>query len=126
MPAVLEMFAQHVPLGDSWMHFTGMLAGADSRLEPVDRELLILRVAWLTRSGYEWVQHARMGVDAGLTSEQVDAVPHWRTSELWSPKERALLAAADEILDAVGRGRRDAGGNWAPLSIPPSSSRSSS
>jgi 4-carboxymuconolactone decarboxylase len=99
MPAVLEMFAQHVPLGDSWMHFTDMLAGADSRLEPEDRELLILRVAWLTRSGYEWVQHARMGVDAGLTSEQVASVPHWRESELWSPKERALLAAADEIVD---------------------------
>jgi 4-carboxymuconolactone decarboxylase len=98
MPVVLEMFAQHVPLGDSWMNFTDMLAGSDSRLAPSERELLILRVAWLTRSGYEWVQHARMGVDAGLTSEQVHAIPHWQASPLWSPKERALLGAVDEVL----------------------------
>ena len=104
MPAVLEMFAHHLPLGDSWMHFTGMLAGADSLLDPVDRELLILRVAWRTRSGYEWAQHARMGVDAGLTTAQVDAVPHWQTSDGWTPRQRSLLTATDDVIDrfAVG------------------------
>jgi 4-carboxymuconolactone decarboxylase len=99
MPPVLEMFANHLPLADSWMRFTGMLAGADSVLDPVDRELLILRVAWRTRSGYEWAQHARMGVDAGLTTEQVDAVPCWQTSAAWTAKERSLLRATDDVIE---------------------------
>jgi alkylhydroperoxidase family enzyme len=104
MPPVLELLAHHVPLADTWMRFTGMLAGADSRLEPVDRELLILRVAWRTRSGYEWAQHARMSVDAGLSTEQVDAVPRWQAAAVWTPRQRALLTTADEMIDRFGAG----------------------
>jgi 4-carboxymuconolactone decarboxylase len=99
MPPVLEIFAHHLALADSWMRFTGMLAGAESVLEPADRELLILRVAWCTRSGYEWVQHARMGVEAGLTTEQVDLVPRWQSSVAWTPRERSLLRATDDVLE---------------------------
>ena len=67
MPIVLEMFAHHLPLSASWLPFTEMLASDDALLPAAQRELLILRVAWRTRSGYEWSQHSRMGVDAGLT-----------------------------------------------------------
>ena len=33
MPIVLEMFARHVPLSDSWLPFTEMLAGGDATLQ---------------------------------------------------------------------------------------------
>ena len=75
MPIVLEMFAHHLPLSASWLPFTEMLAGAGATLAVEQRELLILRVAWRTRSGYEWSQHSRMGADAGLTAAQIDAIP---------------------------------------------------
>lgn len=99
MPVVLELFANHLPLGDSFMGFTGMLAGADAELDAVHRELLILGVAWRTRSGYEWAQHARAAVEAGLTPEKVEAVPQWSASQAWTPTERALLAAVDDMVD---------------------------
>ena len=66
MPIVLEMFAHHLALSASWLPFTEMLAGPDAKLSAEHRELLILRVSWRTRSGYEWAQHSRMGADAGL------------------------------------------------------------
>ena len=68
------MFAQHLPLSASWLPFTEMLAGQDATLSARTRELLILRVAWRTRSGYEWAQHSRMGADTGLTTLHLDAV----------------------------------------------------
>jgi alkylhydroperoxidase family enzyme len=104
MPIVLEMFAHHVPLSVSWLPFTEMLAGKDAKLSAEHRELLILRVAWRTRSGYEWAQHSRMGVDSGLTATQVDAVPQGAAADVWTPLQRVMLTAVDEMLDqhAVG------------------------
>ncbi len=90
MPVVLELFAQHVELSRSWLPFTDMLAGEHARLDAQVRELLILRVAVRTRSGYEWRQHRRMGMDTGLTEEQVAAVWEGPSAEVWTPVTRAL------------------------------------
>jgi alkylhydroperoxidase family enzyme len=104
MPIVLEEFAHHLPLSASWLPFTDMLAGPDAKLSARHRELLILRVAWRTRSGYEWAQHSRMGAEAGLTRPQIDATREGPAAAVWTPLERTLLAAVDEIVDdhAVG------------------------
>ncbi|HEY5384370.1 MAG TPA: carboxymuconolactone decarboxylase family protein [Acidimicrobiales bacterium] len=104
MPIVLEMFAHHLPLSASWLPFTEMLASDDALLPPAQRELLILRVAWRTRSGYEWSQHSRMGGDAGLTEQQIQAVTEGPAAAGWTPLERTLLSTVDEMIDdhAVG------------------------
>lgn len=99
MPIVLEMFAHHLPLSASWLPFTEMLTSDDAKLSPEHRELLILRVAWRTRSGYEWNQHRRMGTDAGLTPAQIEAVAEGASAEVWTPLEQNLLTAVDEIVD---------------------------
>ena len=39
-----------------------------------ERELLVLRTGWLCRSGYEWVQHSRIGLRCGLTREEIDRI----------------------------------------------------
>ena len=99
MPVVLELFAHHVPLSESFLSFTDVMAGDQSKLEPRIRELAILRVAWRTGSGYEWNQHHRMGGDEGLTDTQLGAVPQGPTSSVWTATERAVLTAADEMID---------------------------
>jgi 4-carboxymuconolactone decarboxylase len=99
MPIVLEMFAHHLPLSASWLPFTEMLAGGDAKLRVEHRELLILRVAWRTRSGYEWSQHSRMGAEAGLTAAQLEAIAEGPGAAVWTPLERALVTAVDEMID---------------------------
>src|SRR5271170_6017960 len=81
-----------------------MLAGEEAKLSARTRELLILRVAWRTRSGYEWAQHSRIGADAGLTAAQIDATTEGPAAAVWTPVERALLIAVDDFIDdhAVG------------------------
>ena len=69
------------------------------RIDAPLRELIILRVAWRTRSTYEWAQHTRIGLQAGLTVEQLHAVPEGAGAEVWSPVERAVLAATDQMVD---------------------------
>jgi 4-carboxymuconolactone decarboxylase len=99
MPIVLEMFAHHLPLSASWLPFTEMLAGDEAKLSELHREVLILRVAWRTQAGYEWAQHSRMGGEAGLTAAQIDAITEGSGADVWSPSERVLLAAVDDIID---------------------------
>lgn len=97
MPKVMGLLAHNVALGQGWLEFNRLLAKSatvDARL----RELIILRVAWVTRSAYEWSQHTRIGHRAGLTTEQLHAIPQGPAADLWSPIERAVLAAADQLV----------------------------
>ena len=66
----------------------------ESTLAPRERELLILRTAWLCRSEYEWAQHLRPGRAAGLDSEQIAAGPD---APGWDQKDGTVLRAADEL-----------------------------
>jgi alkylhydroperoxidase family enzyme len=70
---------------------------ANCGLDVATRELAILRAAILQHSQYEWHQHVRIGKAAGLTGKQINALHHWRQSDLFSPAERAMLQYVDAI-----------------------------
>ena len=79
----------------------------DARL----RELVVMRVAWVTGSAYEWAQHWQLGPMFGAPVEDLAAVRDWEHEDRFGPVERAILAATDETL--AGRAVSDA--NWAAL-----------
>lgn len=62
-----------------------------------ERELLILRVGWLCRSGYEWTQHHAIGLRAGLTGAEIARIKAGPDAPGWKPADVALLRAADEL-----------------------------
>jgi len=69
-----------------------------STITPRQRELLILRVAHRRGAAYEWAQHVYQAGVAGITPEEVARVRGGPDAEGWAPLERALLAAADELV----------------------------
>jgi 4-carboxymuconolactone decarboxylase len=60
------------------------------------RELVILRIAQLCGSEYEWQHHRRMAADAGVTEEQVAALSEAATSPLFDAAQRAAIRLAEE------------------------------
>ena len=62
------------------------------------RELMIMRIAWVTRSAYEWAQHWRIARNAGIPDEDLLAVRDWRQSTRLAAADRAMLAAVDDTL----------------------------
>ena len=72
------------------------------RLDVRLRELVIMRIGWVTGSEYEWTQHWRVARLLGVDAEEILAVRDWRSSNRLGPAERAVLAATDETL-ANGR-----------------------
>ena len=61
----------------------------------VDRELIILRTAQLAGGDYEFTQHRPMAVSCGMSAAQLDALGQWRSSSLFSDRQRVILAYAD-------------------------------
>ena len=61
------------------------------------REIVILRIGFLCKSGYEWTQHVAIGKRDGLTDEEIARIKLGATGPGWSPADAALLAAADEL-----------------------------
>jgi alkylhydroperoxidase family enzyme len=61
-------------------------------------ELIALRTAYLCRSEFEWGVHAEYARRPGcLGDDEVAAVADGPDADRWSPTERALLEAADEL-----------------------------
>lgn len=66
----------------------------DTRL----REMMIMRIGWVTGSAYEWTQHWRVATTAGIPPEDILAVRDWRSASRLTAADRAILAATDECL----------------------------
>lgn len=64
------------------------------RLDPLERERVILRVAWNCRCRYEWMQHLEIGLLLGLTEADIRRVTEGPAAQP-TARLRALLDAAD-------------------------------
>ena len=97
-PNVVSTLMHHPRLIGPWLAYNGVLLNTPT-LEPRQRELMILRVAFRTQSIYEWVQHVRIGNAAAITAEEVEAVARGADAGVWSPLEADMLAATDQLID---------------------------
>jgi alkylhydroperoxidase family enzyme len=78
---------------------TGLLM--KGALPPRVREIAILRVAWRSGSVYEWGQHVRIGLDSGLTQDEIDSLATEAADAGWSDAERLTVTVADELCQTV-------------------------
>ena len=53
-----------------------LCAFAPQRFFPREREIVILRIGFLCRSGDQWTQHTRIGRQSGLTENEIEAIKH--------------------------------------------------
>lgn len=67
-------------------------------LEPRLRELVIMRIGWLTACDYEWTQHWRVASGLGVTAEDLLGVRDWQSYSGFGATERAVLAATDDVV----------------------------
>ena len=82
-----------------WLRWGGVLLG-DLALDPLLRELAILRVARLTpHADYEWVQHVPIARAVGARDEQVAALERDDVgAECFSEAQRTLLRFTTEVV----------------------------
>jgi alkylhydroperoxidase family enzyme len=93
---IFSTLARHPQLMRAWLPFGGFLLGR-GLLPARERELLILRTGCNCSSSYEWGQHVRISESLGIDREEILRVARGPEAEGWSPADRALLRAADEL-----------------------------
>ncbi|MGH9030064.1 MAG: carboxymuconolactone decarboxylase family protein [Acidimicrobiales bacterium] len=97
---IFTTLARHPNLFRRWLGFGGALL--EGKLEPRQRELVILRTAHNCGSDYEWTQHVPMARAVGVRDGEVESVRKPLEAGGWSDADGALLRAADELHENFG------------------------
>ena len=74
------------------LFFTGTIS-------PRERELAILRIAWLCGAPYEWGQHVNIARRYAVTSEEIERARQGSAASGWSEHEAAIVRGVEELLD---------------------------
>lgn len=61
-----------------------------------EREIVILRIGYLCKSGYEWTQHHAIGLRSDLSADDIERIKKGASAG-WSAADAALIQAADEL-----------------------------
>jgi alkylhydroperoxidase family enzyme len=68
-----------------------------STISARDRELLILRIGYLCRAGYEWGQHVLIARQVGMSDEEIRSAKTGPETPGLGDLDRLLLQATDEL-----------------------------
>lgn len=94
---IISVMANHPPLGmvyNNWgKHFL-----MNNSLNTRQLEIIILRIARLVNSAYEWHNHVGYGMNAGITLEEIAAIRDFPEGNPFNEEETALITACDELL----------------------------
>ena len=75
----------------------GVLLTFEPALAPRDKELAILRTAWLCGSPVAWGEHVEAGKQAGLSAGDIERLTLGSAASGWSDDDRAIVSAAEEL-----------------------------
>jgi len=98
VPNVFTMLMHHPALAGPFLTYNRVLLEKPALGHRL-RELMVLRVAWRTRSSYEWVQHVRFAHRYSVTPEDIAAIARGTPAETWTPLETDLVEATDQLID---------------------------
>lgn len=93
---IYRTLAHHPTMVREWLGFADALR-FEAKLRGRDREILILRTGFNCHCEYEWGQHVPYARTGGIAEEELAALTKPISSHAWSDRDRALLAAADEL-----------------------------
>ena len=94
---LLGTLARYPELATAYHTFNGHLLFATS-LSTRQRELVVLRVGWVRRAEYEWLQHAVLAGDVGISEDEIPRIAIGGDAPGWDPLEAAMLRAVDELV----------------------------
>lgn len=96
VPNIYLTMARHPDMFTPRLTF-GRHIQRNSTLPAREREMLICRIAWLTSGEYEWAAHRGIGLQNGLTEEDISRLASGPDAEGWSEFDAAVVRAADEL-----------------------------
>jgi alkylhydroperoxidase family enzyme len=84
-----ELYQAHLEVAQKYL--------SDCEMPIRDRELAILRIAWLSQAPFEWGAHVKIAKRIGITSEEIQRVIVGSSATLWNRHDRAIVRAMEEL-----------------------------
>ncbi len=97
-PRVFTTIGRNHAVFWGWLHFAGKLMPR-GRLPRVDTELVILRVAAVRGSDYEFNHHQLLGRRAGLSDHDIERVRLGSSAAGWTDRQSLLLRVTESLLE---------------------------
>jgi alkylhydroperoxidase family enzyme len=94
--AALEILIRHAELYKAHMEVAQKYL-SDCEMDIRDRELAILRIAWLSQAPFEWGSHVKIAKRNGITSAEIERVIEGPSAPGWNKRDRAIVRAMDEL-----------------------------
>jgi alkylhydroperoxidase family enzyme len=95
-PGLFATLGRHRRLFRPWLRFASRLMPG-GKLPRRDAELVILRVASLAPSEYEWGHHERIAQRFGLDRAAIERARVGPDADGWDQRQAAILRAVDEL-----------------------------
>jgi len=97
IPEVFALMLKHPGLFRCQMEMGIQLLGRGA-IAARERELAVLRVAWLCRAPFEWGEHVDVARRYGVTEAEIERVTHGSSAPGWTEHEATILRAVEELL----------------------------
>ena len=105
--AIIEVLAHRPDMVGPFLQWSAALASSHA-LGGRRHEIAALRASWHFQSDYEWGNHARYAVDAGVTEEEISALgEEGGTDAFTDPVDRLVIGVVDEMIEGSDVPSRD-------------------
>jgi alkylhydroperoxidase family enzyme len=91
-----RMLLHSPPIAAAWLQFANAVR-FQATLDESSSELAICCVSWFAGAEYPFRAHSRLALRYGLTQDQLNAIPNWHDSPLFTRPQRAILSYATAL-----------------------------
>jgi alkylhydroperoxidase family enzyme len=84
-----ELYAAHIAVAQKFL--------SDGEMSIRDRELAILRIAWLSQAPFEWGAHVNIARRNGVSTEEIARLIEGSSAAGWSANDSALIRTMEEL-----------------------------
>lgn len=95
---IFGVLCRDLPLMEAWRDF-GLYLMTGSKVDPLLREVLILRTSHRRDCAYEWHHHRRIALSLGMSEERVEGVRSH--SGAGDTEHDLMVRVADELVDGT-------------------------
>lgn len=94
---IFKTLAQYPDALAAFLSWGNFVLSRKNVLPAREREIVVLRIGFLCRAGYEWTQHVEIGKRCKLTDQEIARIKLGADAPGWTDAEKALLHASDEL-----------------------------
>ena len=97
IPEIVVTLLRYPALWEAVCGVSIQLLGDDAKLPYRERQIAVLRTAWVWQAPFEWGEHVKHAYHGGLTADDIARVVAGPDAPGWTPLERAVLQTVDEL-----------------------------